>query len=99
MKKLAILLVMALEVALCGCGNSTPNTTPSTSASGNWEAQLAGSQAFDPNLLNFITGFSVGSGGGALDVTSISFFNSSSCFSSGASGNGSASLSTSSSGQ
>jgi hypothetical protein len=99
MKKLAILLVLALEMALCGCGNSTPNNTPSTSASGNWEAQLSGSQGFDPNLLNFITGFSVGSGGGALDVTSVSFFNSSPCFASSASGNGSATLTTSSSGQ
>lgn len=98
MRKLLILVVLALEVALCGCGNSTPATVPTTSASGNWEARLIGGLG-DASLLDFVTTFSVASGGGTLNISSLAFFNNGACFSSGVTANGSAVLTTSSSDQ
>jgi hypothetical protein len=83
MKKLAFLVVLALELAVCGCGSNTiaPLTT-NTATSGNWEAQLTGGAA-QASLLNFITAFSV-TNGGPLDITGFHFFNVGKCFAIGA---------------
>jgi len=80
MKKLA-LIVLALELAVCGCGNSSPTATPNTQTTGNWEAFLTGGTA-QASLLNFIVSFSV-KNSGPLDFNSspaISFFNQGACF-------------------
>lgn len=83
MKKLAILFVLALEVAICGCGGNTTSTTstPTTATSGNWEAQLTNGTG-QASLLNFVVTFSVNQIG-PLDVTGFSFFNAGSCFQTG----------------
>jgi len=79
MKKLAILIVMALEIAVCGCGASKNTSTEvNTSTSGNWEAQLTGGTA-QASLLNFTINFSV-TNSGPLDITNLSFFNQGACF-------------------
>jgi len=56
MKKFALMAVLALEMAVCGCGNSTPQNTTNTEAKGNWEAQLTGGTD-QAALLNFVTAF------------------------------------------
>ena len=103
MKKLA-LLVLALELAVCGCGNNPPTNTITTSASGSWEAQLLGPD-FPAGQLNFVTTFNVTSiiEGTAqpLDITGVSFFNAQGCFAGGLNSEtaiGSATLNTASDG-
>ncbi|HTS08787.1 MAG TPA: hypothetical protein VMP68_24675 [Candidatus Eisenbacteria bacterium] len=83
MKKLAILIVLALEIAVCGCGGNTTSTTqnPTTSTNGNWEAQLINGTG-QASLLNFVVSFSVNNTG-PLDITGLSFFNQNSCFQTG----------------
>lgn len=81
MKKVVILLVMALEFALYGCSYNTPRTAPLTQTSGNWEAQLVNGTD-QTSLLNFVVGMSVITNGG-MDITGFAFFNQSSCFSTG----------------
>jgi len=83
MKKLAILFVLALEIAVCGCGgNATSSTTnPTTSTNGNWESQLINGTG-QSSLLNFVVSFSVNNTG-PLDITGLSFFNANSCFQTG----------------
>src|SRR5271169_4148479 len=85
MKKLAILMLLALELAVCGCGTS-PNTNPTTStaASGFWEAQLTGGTG-EATKLPFVTAFNV-TNVGPLDITSFSFINASACFANGVNG-------------
>ena len=79
MKKLAILLAVALELAVCACGNNTPTSTITTQAStASWEAQLTGGTG-QASLLNFVVSFSVNTTG-PLDVTGFSFFNQGACF-------------------
>jgi len=85
MKKLALLIVLALELAVGGCGTSTNNTnSTTTSTSGNWEAQLTGG-ADQASLLNFVTAFSV-TDSGPLTITSFSFINVGKCFDNGVNG-------------
>ena len=79
MKKLAILTLLALEIAVCGCGNSKPSDTVSTSTSGNWEAQLTGGTG-GASQLNFVTSFSV-TNSGPLSITGFGFINAGPCFS------------------
>lgn len=82
MKKLAILLAVALEVAVCGCATNNVNQSPTintTANSGFWEAQLTGGTG-QASLLNFNVSFSVNTTG-PLDVTGFAFFNQGSCFS------------------
>lgn len=100
MKKLALLALLALELIVSGCGNSSPSTTTSTQATGNWEAQLSGGTD-QAALLNFVTTFSV-TNTGPLDITGFGFYNSGVCFATGANAEtetGTASFTTSSTNQ
>jgi len=79
MKKLVLLMALALELAICGCGSNTiANTVTNTSASGTWEAQLTGGFA-QSSLLNFVTAFRIYDTG-PLDITGFNFFNGGKCF-------------------
>ncbi len=82
MKKLAVVVVLALELAVCGCGatNNTSNTT-NTQATGNWEGQLTGGTD-QASLLNFVTTFTV-TNSGPLNITGFAFFNAGACFANG----------------
>lgn len=82
MKKIAVLLVIALECALGGCSYNAPRTAPITSTAGNWEAQLINPAGGQASLLNFVIGMSVTTNGG-MDITGFSFFNQGACFSTG----------------
>jgi len=84
MKKLAILMLLALELAVGGCSN-TPNKNPTTTttANGYWEAKLTGGTG-ESSELNFVTQFIVQDVNGynePLNVISLNFFNSGTCFS------------------
>ena len=81
MRKLAILFVLALEIAVWGCGNSSPTPAPTTQTNGNWEVQLTNVSG-QSSLLNFVVSFSVNNTG-PLNITGISFFNANSCFQTG----------------
>jgi hypothetical protein len=85
MKKLA-LIVLALELAVCGCGNNTRLTTVTTTSTGNWEAQMIGGIG-PASQLNFVTSFNVTSTTGftpqPLDITGFGFFNDGACFATG----------------
>jgi len=97
MKKLALMVLLVLDMVVCGCGNPTPSTTTNTEASGNWEAQLTGGSD-QTALMNFVTTFSV-TNSGPLDITGFAFFNSGACFTTGANAEtftGNASFTTSS---
>lgn len=98
MKKFALVALLAVELAVCGCGTSgAPSTITNTQATGNWEAQLTGGTE-QASLLNFVTTFTV-TNSGPLDIIGFGFFNSGACFSTGANAeteNGSASFTTSS---
>ena len=105
MKKFAILAMLALEIAVCGCGYTTPRNTVTTTTSGNWEAQLIGGTG-PSSQLNFVTSFSVttftGQSSQALDITGFGFFNSGPCFTLGNTAqtqSGNAVLNTNSAGQ
>lgn len=82
MKKLALVVLLAVELMVCGCGatNNTSNTTD-TKATGNWEAQLTGGTD-QASLLNFVTSFTV-TNSGPLDITGFAFFNQGACFTTG----------------
>jgi hypothetical protein len=82
MKKLALVVLLALELAVCGCGatNNTSNVT-NTQATGNWEAQLTGGTD-QASLLSFVTAFTV-TNSGPLDITGFAFFNQGACFATG----------------
>lgn len=83
MKKLAILAILALELAVGGCGRSTPINSVTTTTSGSWEAQLFGG-SIPSGQLNFVTAFNVttfsGQANQSLDITGIGFYNANSCF-------------------
>ncbi len=98
MKKLA-LLATALLLAVGGCGNIPPRSVTSTTAGGNWEAQLTGGTG-QASLLNFVVSFTV-TNTGPLDITGFAFLNSGACFATGlnaATETGKATLNTVSSG-
>jgi len=82
MKKLALVVLLAVELVVCGCGatNNTSNTTD-TQATGNWEALLTGGTD-QASLLNFVTTFTV-TNSGPLDITGLAFFNQGACFATG----------------
>jgi hypothetical protein len=82
MKKLAILLAVALEIAACGCATNNTNQTSTITTTANggfWQAQLTGGTG-QASLLNFNVSFSVNTTG-PIDVTGFSFFNDGACFS------------------
>jgi len=82
MKKLALVALLALELAVSGCGTSgTPSDTTNTQATGNWEAQMTGGTD-QASLLNFVTTFTV-TNSGPLDITGFGFFNAGACFATG----------------
>lgn len=82
MKKLALVALLALEFAVCGCGTSgSPATFTNTQATGNWEAQLTGGTD-QASLLNFVVTFTV-TNQGPLSFSGsnpVGFFNAGSCF-------------------
>jgi len=86
MKKVAILALLALGLTISGCGNSTNPNAITTTAGGNWEAQLTGGIG-PASLLTFVTKFNVtvttGANAQPLDITGFSFINAGSCFSNG----------------
>lgn len=87
MKKLAFLLVMALELAVAGCGTNTKQSpTPGTVTNGSWEAQLTGGTE-QASLLNFVTAFSLNNNetitSGPLTITAFGFINAGKCFTNG----------------
>lgn len=100
MKKLGILLLLALQIAVCACGSSPINNSiNNTATSGNWEAILTGGIQ-QASLLNFVTSFSV-TNSGPLDITGLSFFNHGACFGTGTNAEtvtGSATINTASAG-
>src|ERR1700751_5050863 len=105
MKKLALLIVLAVELTVCGCGNPPISTVVTTNTSGNWEAQLFSNNAPVSNL-NFVTSFNITNTTGfpsePLDITGFGFFNSGPCFDTGLSAQtptGTATLDTNNAGQ
>ena len=105
MKKFAILTLLALELAVCGCGHTSPTNNITTTTSGNWEARLIGGTG-QASLLNFVTAFSVtdttGVSNKPLQITGFSFINAGACFTNGvgaATEDGTATLITSATGQ
>jgi hypothetical protein len=105
MKKFAILSLLALELAVCGCGHTTPTNNITTTTSGNWEARLTGGTG-QASLLNFVTAFTVtdttGVSNQPLQVTGFSFINAGACFSNGVGASteaGTANLNASATGQ
>jgi hypothetical protein len=89
MKKLAILILLALQLAVSGCGSS-PKTTQAITTNSNsfWEATFTGSGAAGDTAseLTFTTQFAVSDLLGEqqpLDIISLNFINASSnsCFS------------------
>ena len=85
MRRLAILVLLALTFAIFGCANNTPSTTTNTSTTGNWEAELISPSGGQASLLNFVVAFNV-TNSGPLDITGFTFFNQNSCFESGING-------------
>ena len=79
MRRLAILVLLALEFAVGGCANNTPSTVTNTSTTGNWEAQLINPSGGQASLLNFVVAFNV-TNSGPLDITGFGFFNENTCF-------------------
>ena len=98
MKKFALLALVALEILVCACGTSTNSstTTTTTSASGHWQASLVGGRG-QSGALDFVATFTVGAGGGTLNFTGLTFLTTNSCFVSGQSVSGNATLTTDSS--
>jgi hypothetical protein len=84
MKKLAFLTLLALALAVSGCGTGPAPNVVGTSASGFWEAQLIGGTG-EASKLGFVTAFNVVNIG-QLDITSFSFFNAGACFANGING-------------
>lgn len=81
MKKLAILMVLALELAVAGCGTTPPSTVTNTQTVGNWEARLIGGTGA-ASQLNFVTSFNVTNNGPLGDII-VGFYNEGACFTTG----------------
>jgi hypothetical protein len=76
MKKLALLVLLAIELTLTGCGSSPTSTAKA--ADGTWESALIGTDA-GVGVFNFLTKFSVGANN-ALSVSYFSFLTTGPCF-------------------
>jgi hypothetical protein len=99
MKKLAILTLLALELAVGGCGNTPPTNFINTETNSNWEAQLIGGTG-EASKLSFVTQFAVANTA-PLTIIQIGFINSNACFQLGqnfVTANGTATLTTASNG-
>lgn len=81
MKKLGFLIVLALDLAVGGCGGNTPTNTVDTATAGNWEVQFTGGTD-QASLIDFVTAFSV-TNSGPLEITGFSFINAGKCFANG----------------
>jgi hypothetical protein len=83
MRKLAILILLALGIAVLACGHSNRALPIETTTNGYWEAQLIGGVG-DASQLNFVTNFSVtNTNGGSteqLSIPSFEFINIQPCF-------------------
>ncbi len=88
MKKVVILVLLALLSLLCGCGKSNPPNAITTNTSGNWEAQLTGGTGAAADL-NFVINFTVsnttGESAQGLSISGFSFINDGPCFLTGVS--------------
>ena len=88
MKKLGILTLLALELAVCGCASNTLNNfATNTASTAEWEAQLVGGTG-PASELDFLTTFNVQTYNNItvpLDIPAagFNFFNSGQCFSTG----------------
>lgn len=83
MKIVAILALLAMALAVYGCGTGTPSSIIRTTTNGNWEAQLTGGLG-EASQLNFVTQFTVTNENGIgepLDITGLGFINAGQCFS------------------
>jgi hypothetical protein len=81
MKKLAFLLALALELAVCGCGTTPPNPVITTSINGLWEARMLGGTG-EASELGFTTTL-IPENSGPLNISSFAFFNQGTCFDNG----------------
>ena len=81
MKKLASLLVLALELAVCGCGTTPPNPVITTSINGLWEARMFGGTG-EASELGFTTTL-IPEQSGPLNISTFAFFNQGTCFDNG----------------
>lgn len=98
MTKFAILALLAVAFVLSSCGATpTPTNVISTTASGNWEAQLTGGTG-QAALLNFVTNFVV-TDIGALTINGFNFINAGTCFVDQEQASGSAQYTTAGNGQ
>jgi hypothetical protein len=105
MKKLAVLIVVALAGLLLSCADNTRNNNITTTTNGNWEAGFSGGTG-PTSLLGFVVQFSVtdttGHANEPLDIYNFAFYNAGECFATGKdeeTESGTATLTTASSGQ
>jgi hypothetical protein len=105
MKKLAVLIVVALAGLLLSCADNTRNNNITTTTNGNWEAGFSGGTG-PASLMGFVVQFSVtdttGQANQPLDITNFAFYNAGGCFATGKNEeteSGTATLTTNSSGQ
>jgi hypothetical protein len=94
MKKFAILGLMAMALVLSSCGND--QTAAAADTSGNWQAVLTGG-AGEASVLSFNTSFSVNNDG-SLSVSNLAFLTTGTCFVSGGTASGTATVTTDSTG-
>jgi hypothetical protein len=93
MKRFVLVALLALALALSGCGSKNSSTTAATTtASGTWQAVLSGGSG-EASALSFVTTFSVNDDG-SLSVTGIEFITVGSCFVSAASASGTLDVTT-----
>jgi hypothetical protein len=98
MTRLAILALLVVAFVLSSCGSvPTPTNVISTTASGNWEAQLTGGTG-QAALLNFVTNFVV-TDIGPLTINGFNFINAGTCFVDQEQASGSAQYTTAGDGQ
>jgi hypothetical protein len=83
MRKLAFLTLLAVAVLISSCGSNTIQPTPTSTANGNWEAQLTGGSGPATGLsflINFYFSTTNGNASGPITVNDFSFINANTCF-------------------
>jgi len=97
MKKSAILVLLALELVVSGCGGGSSTTSTATTNANNWEAELSGGTG-SASELSFVTEFTVSDTVSGttqpLNIIGFGFINQGACFVSGQTETGNASLTT-----